>query len=230
MVARVVVLPLPVGPVTTIKPCGSASSWRMSFLILGEQAEFGEIEQTAIARQQADDGRFAMLGRHGGDANIDLRARHLQPCRAVLRQAPFGDVETCQNLDPGDQGLRQGIGRRRHGAEQTIDPHAHHEAVAERFDMDIAGAQLHRFFEHVIDRAHDRGAAREIAQTFNVVIGARARRGALPRPPSPRRQAARRERSRYPRRTRPRPPQVPPRTISAAWTAAVSLGSATASR
>ena len=149
-------------------------------LVPRKQAEFGEIEQAAIARQEADHGRFAMLRRHGGDANIDVRARDPQPCRAILRQAPFGDVEAGQNLDPRDQRLRQGIGRRGHGAEQTIDPHAHHEAVAERFDMDIAGPQLHGFFEHVVDRAHHRSAAREIAQTFNIVVGAAARRSTVP--------------------------------------------------
>src|SRR5450759_4667173 len=47
--------------------------------------------------------------------------------------------------------------------------------------MDIAGAQLHGFFEQVVDRAHDWGAAREIAQTFNVVIGAGASRSTIPR-------------------------------------------------
>ena len=115
------------------------------------------------------------------------------------------------------------------GAEQTIHPHAHHEAVAERFDMDIAGPQLHGFFEHVVDRAHDRSAAREIAQTFNVVVGAAARRFAIPAavssPPScsPRTVAMSSKEATS-------TVTAPPRTISAAWTAAASLGSATASR
>ena len=42
MVASVVVLPLPVGPVTTIKPCGSASSRRRIFSSRREQPELGD--------------------------------------------------------------------------------------------------------------------------------------------------------------------------------------------
>ena len=77
--------------------------------------------------------------------------------------------------------MRQSVDRRGDGAEQTIHPHAHHEAIAERFDMNIAGPQFHGFFEHVVDGAHNRSTAREIAQTFNVVVGAAARRSAIPR-------------------------------------------------
>src|SRR3984893_13607275 len=122
MVARVVVLPLPVGPVTTIKPCGSESSRRTIF-------------SSAI-----DKPSFATSSKPRSRGNRRMTAE--SPCRAILRQAPFGDVEAGQNLDPGDQGLRQGIGRRGHGAKQTIDPHAHHEAVTERFDVNIAGPKL----------------------------------------------------------------------------------------
>src|SRR5580704_2910188 len=75
MVASVVVLPLPVGPVMTIMPCGSASS-------------------RAIFRQQAQHGRFAVLGRHGGDADIDLAAADVLAGGAVLRQPALGDVKT----------------------------------------------------------------------------------------------------------------------------------------
>ncbi len=76
--------------------------------------------------------------------------------------------------------MRQGIGRRGHGAEQTIDPHAHHEAVPERFDVYIAGTELQGFFEQVVDRADHRGAARQIAETFNVVLGSGARGPPVP--------------------------------------------------
>ena len=125
--------------------------------------------------------------------------------------------------------MRQRVGRRGHGAQQAVDPHAHREAVAERFDMDVAGAQLHGLFEQVVDGAHDRRAAGEIAQTFDVVVGAGAR--ALPlsavAASSPPRRSPRTVAISSKEATSTA--TAPPRTISAARTAAVSLGSATAS-
>ena len=50
------------------------------------------------------------------------------------------------------------------------------EPVAERFDVDVAGAQLDGLFEQTVDGAHDRRAAGEIAQALDVVVGARALR------------------------------------------------------
>ncbi len=100
----------------------------------------------------------------------------MEPRRAVLRQPPLGDVEAGQNLDARDQRLRQRFGRRRHRAQQTVDAHAHSEAAAQRFDMDVAGAQLHRLFEQIVDGAHHGRAAGKIAQAVDafVVAGALA--------------------------------------------------------
>ena len=72
MVASVVVLPLPVGPVTTIMPCGSASRRVMIASSRGGEAEPSHLEQAAVARQQADHGALARLRRHGGDADIEF--------------------------------------------------------------------------------------------------------------------------------------------------------------
>ena len=58
-------------------------------------------------------------------------------------------------------------------AQQAVDAHAHDQAGAERLDVDVARAQLHRPFEQVVDRAHDRRAAREVAQVFDIVVGMR---------------------------------------------------------
>ena len=170
MVASVVVLPLPVGPVTTIMPCGSVSS-RVSIASSSRrQAELADLQQAAVARQQADHGGFAVLRRHGGDAHVEFGARDAHARRAVLRQAAFGDVEAGEDLDARDQRLRQDAGRRRHGAQQAVDAHAHHEPGAERLDVDVAGAQLDRALEQIVDRAHHRRAAGEIAQAFDVVV------------------------------------------------------------
>ena len=58
---------------------------------------------------------------------------------------------------------------------KAVDPHAHHEAGAERLDVDVGRAQLHRLFEQIVDGAHHRRAAREVAQALHVIVGARER-------------------------------------------------------
>ncbi len=120
-------------------------------------------------------------------------------------------------------------GRRRHCAQQAIDPHAHDEPGPERLDMDIAGAQLDGSFEQIVDRAHDRRAAGEIAQALDVVVGARLGRVASS-------VALALSSNRAARTVAISSKEAiaicsgAPRTISAARTAAPSVGSATASR
>ena len=71
MVASVVVLPLPVGPVMMIMPCGSCSSRDQRRLVARREAELRDVSRPRSLRQQADHGGLAVLGRHGGDADID---------------------------------------------------------------------------------------------------------------------------------------------------------------
>ena len=112
MVASVVVLPLPVGPVMTIMPCGSCSSCASLRLVVRRQAELADVEQAAIARQQADHGGFAVLRRHGGDADVDLglarraaraapscgsrRSAMLRPARILMRE-----ISACGSASAG---------------------------------------------------------------------------------------------------------------------------------
>jgi hypothetical protein len=75
--------------------------------------------------------------------------------------------------------LRQHAGRRRHHAQQAVDTKAHDEPRGKRLDVDVAGAQFHRLFQQIVDRAHDRRAACEIAQALDIVLtrlGRKARR------------------------------------------------------
>ena len=112
-----------------------------------------------------------MLGRHGGDANVDVQARHLEPRRAVLRQPPLGDVEAGENLDARNQRLRQRVRRRGNRSQQAVDAHAHIETIAHRFDVNVARPKVDRFFQEIVDGAHDRRAAGEVAQAVDAFFG-----------------------------------------------------------
>ena len=175
MVASVVVFPLPVGPVTTIIPCGSCNNRASLPSSAGRQAELVDREQAAVFRQQTDHRRFAMLRRHDRNANVEIRFRNTKARRPILRQAPFGDVKARQYLDARNHRLRRHAGRRRHGPQQAVDPHANHQRGSERLDVNVARAQLQRLFQQIINRAYDRSAACEIAQAVDVIIGAAER-------------------------------------------------------
>ena len=61
------------------------------------------------------------------------------------------------------------MSRRGDRSQQTVDAHANSEPIAERLDVNVARAQFDRPFDEVVDRAHDRRAAREVAQIVDVV-------------------------------------------------------------
>ncbi len=170
MVASVVVLPLPVGPVITIMPCGSFSNRRSVASSCGENPKRSDHQQPAILGQDADDGGFTVLHRHDRDADIDVGTPCPQPRGAVLRQTTLGNVEIGDDLDAGNHGLRQHTGGRRDRPQQAVDAHADHQRRGERLDMDVAGAQFHRLFEQIVDGAHHRRTAGEIAQAFDIIF------------------------------------------------------------
>ena len=80
--------------------------------------------------------------------------------------------ESGEDLDARNNRLRQHVGRRGGGSQQPVNTHAHVEPVAKRLDVDVARAQFDRFFDEVIDRAHDWRAARQIPQIIDVLVGA----------------------------------------------------------
>ena len=118
-----------------------------------------------------------MLHRHDRDADIDIGAAGPQPRGAILRQAAFGDIEIGDDLDAGNHGLRQHVGRRGDRPQQAVDAHPHHEPGLKRLDVDVAGAQFDRFFEQIVDGADHRRAACEIAQALDIVVAQLGRTG-----------------------------------------------------
>ncbi len=69
--------------------------------------------------------------------------------------------------------MRQRVGRRRNGPQQSVDTHADVKRIAHRFDVNIARPKFGRFFEKIIHRADHRRAACQITQTVDVLVGER---------------------------------------------------------
>ena len=168
-VYSVVVLPEPVGPVTSRMPCGCSQhvlELRQEFV--GE-AELVEVEHHRFAIEQAHHHRLAVRGRHGAHAQVEFLALHAQHDAAVLRQAALGDVELGHDLDAADHGGGE-VGRRALAfVQHAVDAVAHFQAVLERFDVDVRRTQLDRALDHQVDQADHRRFGSQVAQVFDVV-------------------------------------------------------------
>ena len=165
-----VVLPEPVGPVTSRMPCGCISTSMNAFSVSSSEAELLEVERDAALVEDPHHDRFAVHGGHRGHAQVDLLALHAQPDAAVLRQPALGDVEVRHDLDARDHGRGQALRRRLDVVQHAVDAIADGEAVLERLDMDVGRAHLERVGD---DEAHEPDHRRfggEVLQLLDVGI------------------------------------------------------------
>ena len=117
---------------------------------------------------------FAVLGRHA--SRRERRFRRAPRCsraRAVLRQPALRDVEAGENLDARDQRLRQRLRGAAYGAQQAVDAHAHDQPAADRLDMDVAGPQVDRLFEEIVE-ARTTGAPLARSRRLSMLSSSRA--------------------------------------------------------
>ena len=87
------------------------------------------------------------------------RSAMFKPARIFMRE-----MSAC-GITPAGAGMAR---NRPSTRMRTVSP------VTERLDMDIAGAQFDRAFEQIVERAHHRRAAREVAQAVDIVIAVNA--------------------------------------------------------
>ncbi len=162
----VVVLPEPVGPVTSRMPCGRAirSSSRAAQFVV--HAELGEIELAGLLVEQAQHDTLAAPGRNRRHAHVDRASGDAQADAAVLRQARLGDVELGHDLDAADHRAGDRLLRRQHFAQHAVDAKAHDEAILVRLDMDVGRAFLDRFGQQRVDQADDRRVVLAFEQVF----------------------------------------------------------------
>ena len=140
------VFPEPVGPVTSRMPSGKREQALEDFLVVAEETELGQTEKQARFVEHAHDDAFAVICRHGGNAQIDRFLAHLHLNATVLRQPLFRDAHRAgHDFEPADDGRLQFLRRRLHFLEHAVDAETNAELFVERFEMNVAGADVMRF-------------------------------------------------------------------------------------
>src|SRR5690242_9136430 len=84
---------------------------------------------------------LAMDGRHDGHAEINRAPAVADPEAAILRHAPFSNIEVCHHLDAADHVRLMLVGKRVHGLlEGAVDAVLHHHRIVTALEMDVTGA------------------------------------------------------------------------------------------
>ena len=126
-------------------------------LIIGKKSEFRQSEDKTGLVENTHTNRLTVIGRNGGDAQIDGGAsiRRAQLNAPILRQAPFRDAHVRHDLETADDGGLKFLGRIGHHLQDTVDAIAQAQTFFQRLDMNIARTQTVRFENHEIDQTND---------------------------------------------------------------------------
>ena len=150
----VVVLPLPVGPVTSTMPCGWCTRRSSSASTPGAMPRRSSLRRPASLSSSRSTARspcrWARWTRGCRWAGRPRAARCGRPAAALL-----GDVQVGHDLDARDQRRMQRLARADHVAQATVDAVAHHRMRLERLDVDVAGAVARGLGEQGVDHADD---------------------------------------------------------------------------
>jgi len=122
----------------------------------GIHADIVELQDSARLVEQSHHHGFAVLGRHGRHAHVDLGATHLDIEAPVLRQSFLGDVESRHQFKLEHQGGRNlgvGLGL---DVKHTVDPEPDLQRLLHRLDVNVGRAHLHRILEHCLQQLDHR--------------------------------------------------------------------------
>ena len=150
-------MPLPVGPVTRIMPCGATGTLRSARRFSRRQPELVERQDRLLGVQQPDDDLLAELGRHRRHAEVDAPSLEPQAAAAVLRHAALGDVHAGHDLEAGDRRVLQMV--RRTVRTSRSRPSTRWRTCSRRLvrlDVDVAGAGLGGVAQDEVDELDDR--------------------------------------------------------------------------
>ena len=157
-----VVLPEPVGPVTSTMPYGSLMNLRNLSSISSSKprtsrrrllnSEF--IDSLSRMRMTRV---LAVRGGDDGDAEVDGAAGDAQLEAAVLRHALLGDVELGHDLDArDDRGVMALVDRLERFVEHAVDAVLDDHFVVARLDVNVRGAALDGVEDDRVDQLDDR--------------------------------------------------------------------------
>src|SRR5581483_7718057 len=138
--------------------------------LFAREAERGEVELDARPIENAHHHAFAEHGRDRRNAEVDVDAAHRDLDASILWQPALGDVELGHDLDAGSQRGAQSELEQLGGAQQAVDPVAHDQCFAVRFDVDVRGPSLDRIGNELIDQPYDRRLAGDVPQSLDVEL------------------------------------------------------------
>src|SRR6218665_1524069 len=160
----VVVLPEPVGPVTSKMPCGRASSVARRASVSGSQPMLSTSRRT-LARLTTPTTPLSPNTPPPLEAGLDAR---------VWRQAAPGNVQMRQQLDARIDGSAQARRHQFAGMDHPVDAVAHMQAIVERLQVDVGSAQIDDPANDGVDQADDRRLAGQIFQMLDEIAAIEA--------------------------------------------------------
>ena len=118
----------------------------------GSKPSWREVEDHVRLVEEAHHDPLAVRGGHGREADVDVLAGDLDADAAVLREPLLGDVEAAHDLDAARDRRLEPLRGADHLAQHAVDPVADRDVLLLRVDVDVARALLHRA-EH--ERVHE---------------------------------------------------------------------------
>ena len=149
------VLPEPVGPVTSRMPSGrlmmrSNSCWS------SVKPDFRQSQLQAFLVEDTHHDAFAVIRRQTRHAQVNQLGTHLRLNAPVLRDAMLGDGHVGLNFQPGDNGGLQSFGRRLHFLHHAVNAVAQPEFFCQRLQVNVRGAHLEGVHDDLIHQPDER--------------------------------------------------------------------------
>ena len=141
---RVVVLPLPVGPVTRIRPSGRSIIRPSSASAPDDIPQLVERNEPPAAVEHPQHDVLPVRGGKGRDPVVDVTAGHGEGHPAVLGGARLRDVHAAHHLEAhGDRGPVAAV-EAPHLTQHAVDAVAHPQEPAFRLEVDVGGRPASR--------------------------------------------------------------------------------------
>ncbi len=118
-----------------------------------------QVQEEALAAEDAKADGLAVLGGHNGDAQVVFFIAGFHGDAPVMGQAFFGDVQAGHDFEPRDHRRMEEahVGGQRDGFEHAVHAVAQADRVGVRLDMDVGRLEPQGFLEELVDEGGDGG-------------------------------------------------------------------------